>query len=65
MVLGFFPSPHLPLSIYPVHFNRFLTFQDMARTGNTYEKWLRGDNSINITGDYMLLPSGSINNIHK
>jgi len=27
--------------------NPFSTFQDMARTGNNYEKWLRGDNSLN------------------
>jgi len=26
----------------------------MARTGKTYEKWLRGDNSINIQGRVMV-----------
>ena len=37
------------------HFNLLCTFQDMARTGNHYEKWLRGDNSINIQGRIMVL----------
>ena len=27
----------------------------MARTGNHYEKWLKGDNSINIQGRIMVL----------
>ena len=36
------------------NFNPFCTFQDMARTSNTYEKWLRGDNSINIQGRIMV-----------
>jgi len=26
----------------------------MARTGNTYEKWLRGDNTVNIQGRIMV-----------
>jgi len=37
------------------HFNPFCTFQDMTRTGNTYEKWLRGDNSTNMQGRIMVL----------
>jgi len=36
------------------HFNPFCTFQDMARTGNTYVKWLKGDNSIHIQGEIMV-----------
>ena len=35
--------------------NPFCTFQDMARTGNTYEKWLRGDNTVNIQSKIMVL----------
>ena len=35
------------------NFNPFCTFQDMAQTGNNYEKWLRGDNSENIQGRIM------------
>ena len=31
------------------------SFQDMARTGNTYETWLRGDNTVNIQGRIMVL----------
>jgi len=27
----------------------------MARTGNTYEKWLRGDNSVHMRGRIMVL----------
>ena len=37
------------------HFNPFCTFQDMAWTGNTYEKWLSGDNTVNIQGRIMVL----------
>ena len=29
--------------------------KDMARTGNNYEKWLRGDNTVNIQGKIMVL----------
>ena len=38
-------------------FNPFCTFQDMARTGVHYEnnKWLMGDNSVNIQGRIMVL----------
>ena len=37
-------------------FNPFCTFQDMARTGVHYEnnKWLMGDNSVNIKGRSMV-----------
>jgi len=42
-------------SIYKFHFNPFCTFQDMARTGNTYEKWLRGDYTVNIQSRSMVL----------
>ena len=51
--------PFLPLTdIYLLtkfHFNPFCTFQDMARTGNNYEKWLSGDNSVNTQGRIMVL----------
>jgi len=45
------------LSIYkpsfiPIPF--VLSIKDMARTGNNYEKWLWGDNSINILGRSMV-----------
>ena len=55
MVLGFCPSSHCHISIN--HFNPFFTFQDMARTGNTNEKWLRGDNTVNLQGRIMVLGS--------
>jgi len=29
----------------------------MARTGNTNEKWLRGDNTVNLQGRIMVLGS--------
>ena len=38
------------------YFNPFCTFQDMARTGNNYEKLLRGDNSINRNHGSWVLP---------
>jgi len=37
------------------HFNTFCTFQDMARTGNTHNKWLWGDNTVNIQSMIMVL----------
>ena len=37
------------------NFNPFCTFQDMAQTGNHYEKCLRRNNSINIQGRIMVL----------
>jgi len=37
------------------NFNPFCTFQDMAQTGILYEKWLWGDNTINIQGRTMVL----------
>ena len=37
------------------NFNPVCTFQDITRTGNTYEKWLWGDNTINIQGRTMVL----------
>ena len=54
MIGLWFLSSALPLIYIYVstkfHCNPFCTFQDMARTGNPYVKWLRGDNSINIQG---------------
>ena len=51
--------PFLPLTdIYLLtkfHFNPFCTFQDMARTGNNYEKLLRGDYTVNIQGMIIVL----------
>ena len=55
MVLGFCRSSHCHLSIYKFHFNPFCTFQDMARTGNNCEKWLRGESTVNIQGKIMVL----------
>ena len=66
MVLVHCLSSHCHLSINQVPFNPFCTFQDMARTGNNYEKWLRGDKSINIQGRIMvLLPFPSLPSIYK
>ena len=52
MIELWFLSSALPLiNIYictKFNFNLFGTFQDMVRTGIYYEKWLWGDNSINI-----------------
>jgi len=52
-------SSALPLiNIYACnkfHFNLFSTFQYMAWTGIHYEKWLRGENSLNIQGRIMVL----------
>jgi len=56
MVLGHCYSPHCHISINQVSFDPFCTFQDIAmQTNNHYEKWLWGDNSINIQGRIMLL----------
>jgi len=45
-------SSSLPLiNIYvytKFNFNPVCTFQDMAQTGNNYEKLLWGDNNVNI-----------------
>jgi len=47
----FLPSA-IPLTVIYLlikfHFNLFSTWQDMARIGIHYEKWLWGENSINI-----------------
>ena len=50
MVLVHCPSPDCRLSITKFPFNPFCTFQDMAQTDIHYEnnKWLRGDNTVNI-----------------
>ena len=45
MVLVHCPSTHCHLSINHVSFR---AFQDMARTGINYEKWLWGDNTVNV-----------------
>ena len=39
------------------NYNPFCTFQDMAKTGIHYEenKWLQGDNYVNIQGRIMVL----------
>ena len=38
------------------NFNTFCTFQDMTQTHIHYgEKWLRGDNTVNIQGRSMVL----------
>jgi len=44
------------------NFNPFCTFQDMTQTGIHYEnnKWLRGDNYVNIHGRIMVLPPTDI-----
>mgnify|MGYP007133519434 CR=1 FL=1 len=57
MVFVHWPSPHCHLSINKFHFNPFCTFQDMAFTSIHYEqnKWLMGDNLINIQGRIMVL----------
>ena len=43
------------------YFNPFYTFQDKAQTGIHYEqnKWLRGDNYVNIQGMIMVLVQGT------
>ena len=38
-----------------LNFNPFSTFQDMASRATMMEKWLWGDNSINIQGRVMVL----------
>ena len=48
------PSSYFHLSINQVSFQS-RTLQDMAWTGIQYEKWLRGDNSINIQGRIIVL----------
>ena len=55
MVLIHSTSSHCHLSINQVSFQSLCTFQDMTRTGNTYKKWLWGDNTINIQGRTMVL----------
>jgi len=55
MVIVHCPSTHCHLSISQVSFQSLCTFQDMARTGNNYGKWLRGDNTVNIQGRIMVL----------
>ena len=55
MVLIHSTSSHCHLSINQVSFQSLCTFQDMTRTGNHYEKWLWGDNTINIQSRTMVL----------
>ena len=55
MVLVHCPSSHWHLSIKQVSFQSLKYFQDMARTGNNYEKLLRGDNTVNIQGRIMII----------
>ena len=43
------------LCVLPFNFNPFCTFQDMTRTGNHYEKWLWGDNTIHIQSRTVVL----------
>ena len=57
MVLVHSTSSHCNLSITKFHFNPFCTFQDMTQTGNNYEKWLRGDNTVNMQGRLWFLGS--------
>ena len=64
MALVLCTPSHLHLSINQVPLQSFCTFQDMARTGNKYEKWLRRDYSINIQGRSMGLESGPSPNCH-
>ena len=52
MVLVYYPSSQFHLSINQVSFQ---SLQDMARTGIHYEKWFRGDNSINMQDRNMVL----------
>ena len=55
------------LSIYKPsfdHFDLFGTFKDMAWTGIHYEKWLRGDNSINTKGRIMVLVHSPFSHCH-
>ena len=40
---------------YGFNFNPICTFQDMARTDNSYKQWLRGDTTVNIQGRSMVL----------
>ena len=54
MVLVHCPSPHCHLSINQVSIQSLLYFPRYRRTGNHYEKWLRGDNSINKQGRIMV-----------
>ena len=54
MVLVHCPSSYCHLSVNQVPLHLFYTFQDTALTGNNYEKWLWGDNSINIQGRIMV-----------
>ena len=59
-VWSWFLCTALPLTVIYVyikfHFNNpFSTHLDMARTGIHCEKWLRGDNSINIQGMIVVL----------
>jgi len=65
MVLVHCISSHCHLSINQVSFQSICTFQDMAQTGIHYEnnKWLWGDNYVNIQGRIMVLghcPSPSL-----
>ena len=57
MVLVHCPSPDCHLSINQAQFQSFFTFQDMVWTGIQYEnnKWLRGDNYVNIQGMILVL----------
>ena len=67
--LWFLSSEHSLINIYvctKFDFNPLCTFQDMARTGIHNDKWLRGNNSINIQGRIMVFghcPSPSLPSI--
>ena len=59
MIGLWFLSTVLPvINIYAcsqLNFTFTCTFKDMARTGNTYDKWLRGDNSTDMQGMIMVI----------
>ena len=55
IVPRFYPTSHCHLSISQVLFQSLLYFPRYGRTGNKYEKWLRGDNTVNKQGRIMVL----------
>jgi len=63
-----FLSSALPfINIYvctKLNFDLFGTFQDMARTGIHYDKWLWGDNSTSIKGMIMVLEHCPFSHCH-
>ena len=55
MVLVFCPSSHCHLAINQVSFQSIQYFSRYGPDRHKYEKWLRGDNTVNIQGRFMVI----------